>query len=281
MLTGSPNFGSWKGAISSAESLAPGPSADPSDYLVLAAHRTKRPDILTAFKPYIGGWNITNNLLGSAPGFILAAVWIWSFGSLLVVPLLQIESTRESQGIIIQFKKNLPNFTDSLYLCYCVIISNLPIRIHSLVVVVVPEIELHTASAKVLLKADIIYFFDVRTKRPDILTAFKPYIGGWNITNNLLGSAPGFILAAVWILSFGSLLVVPLLQMESTRESQGIIQFKKNLPHFTDSLYLCYCVIISNLPIRIHSLVVVVVPEIELNLCDDCEKERRRNLFDE
>ncbi|KAF2551937.1 hypothetical protein F2Q68_00035493 [Brassica cretica] len=142
LILGSPNFGSWKGAISSAESLAPGPSADPSDYLVLAAHRTKRPDILTAFKPYIGGWNITNNLLGSAPGFILAAVWIWSFGSLLVVPLLQIESTRESQGIIIQFKKNLPNFTDSLYLCYCVIISNLPIRIHSLVVVVVPEIEL-------------------------------------------------------------------------------------------------------------------------------------------
>ncbi|KAF2550868.1 hypothetical protein F2Q68_00035492 [Brassica cretica] len=140
MLTGSPNFGSWKGAISSAESLAPGPSADPSDYLVLAAHKTKRPDILTAFKPYNGGWNITNNLLGSAPGFILAAVWILSFGSLLVVPLLQMESTRESQGII-QFKKNLPHFTDSLYLCYCVIISNLPIRIHSLVVVVVPEIE--------------------------------------------------------------------------------------------------------------------------------------------
>ena len=77
-----------------------------------------------------------------APGFILAAVWILSFGSLLVVPLLQMESTRESQGIIIQYKKNLPQFTDSLYLCYCVIISNLPIRIHSLVVVVVPEIEL-------------------------------------------------------------------------------------------------------------------------------------------
>ena len=60
LLTGSPNFGSWKGVIS-AESLAPGPSADFSDYLVLAAHRTKRPDILRAFKPYSGGWNITNN----------------------------------------------------------------------------------------------------------------------------------------------------------------------------------------------------------------------------
>ncbi|EFH61946.1 hypothetical protein ARALYDRAFT_899119 [Arabidopsis lyrata subsp. lyrata] len=59
-----------KGGIS----LAPGPSADDvSDYLVLAAHRTKRPDILRAFKPYHGGWNITNNhywalLLGSSNG---------------------------------------------------------------------------------------------------------------------------------------------------------------------------------------------------------------------
>ncbi|KAH0885412.1 hypothetical protein HID58_061508 [Brassica napus] len=40
-------------------SLAPGP--DFSDYLVLAAHRTKRPNILRAFKPYRGGWIITNN----------------------------------------------------------------------------------------------------------------------------------------------------------------------------------------------------------------------------
>lgn len=90
LILGSPNFGSWKGAIS-AESLAPGPSADLSDYLVLAAHRTKRPDILRAFKPYSGGWNITNNHYWAsvgftgAPGFILAAVWILSFGSLLVV----------------------------------------------------------------------------------------------------------------------------------------------------------------------------------------------------
>lgn len=115
--SGSPNFGSsWKGGIS----LAPGPSADDvSNYLVLAAHRTKRPDILRAFKPYRGGWNITNNHYWAvslfffvifncfnfisyriclvmviylqsvgftgAPGFILAAIWILSFGSLLVV----------------------------------------------------------------------------------------------------------------------------------------------------------------------------------------------------
>ncbi|KAL1189941.1 hypothetical protein V5N11_012701 [Cardamine amara subsp. amara] len=86
-ILGSPNFGSWKNGIS----LAPGPSAEISDYLVLAAHRTKRPDILRAFKPYHGGWNITNNHYWAsvgftgAPGFILAAVWLLSFGSLLVV----------------------------------------------------------------------------------------------------------------------------------------------------------------------------------------------------
>uniref|UniRef100_A0A1J3GZ23 Transmembrane protein n=1 Tax=Noccaea caerulescens TaxID=107243 RepID=A0A1J3GZ23_NOCCA len=90
LILGSPNFGSWKGVIS-ADSLAPGPSSDFSDYLVLAADRTKRPDILRAFKPYRGGWNITNNHYWAsvgftgAPGFILAAVWILSFGSLLVV----------------------------------------------------------------------------------------------------------------------------------------------------------------------------------------------------
>ncbi|XP_056851408.1 uncharacterized protein LOC130500398 [Raphanus sativus] len=65
---GSPNFGSWKGAIST-DSLAPGPSADLSDYLVLAAHRTKRPDILRAFKPYRGGWNITDNHYWASIGF--------------------------------------------------------------------------------------------------------------------------------------------------------------------------------------------------------------------
>ncbi|XP_010474269.1 PREDICTED: uncharacterized protein LOC104753766 [Camelina sativa] len=89
LILGSPNFG-WKGGIS----LAPGPSSSDdvvSDYLVLAAHRTKRPDILRAFKPYLGGWNITNNHYWAsvgftgAPGFILAVIWLLSFGSLLVV----------------------------------------------------------------------------------------------------------------------------------------------------------------------------------------------------
>ncbi|CAH8261795.1 unnamed protein product [Arabidopsis lyrata] len=67
-------------------SLAPGPSADDvSDYLVLAAHRTKRPDILRAFKPYHGGWNITNNHYWASvgftgtPGFILAATWLFKW----------------------------------------------------------------------------------------------------------------------------------------------------------------------------------------------------------
>ncbi|KFK41536.1 hypothetical protein AALP_AA2G142000 [Arabis alpina] len=91
LILGSPNFGSWKSVISP-ELLAPGPSVIViSDYLVLAAYRTKRPDILKAFKPYHGGWNITNNHYWAsvgftgAPAFILAIVWILSFGSLLVL----------------------------------------------------------------------------------------------------------------------------------------------------------------------------------------------------
>ncbi|CAH8363216.1 unnamed protein product [Eruca vesicaria subsp. sativa] len=85
----SPNFGSWKGAISAA-SLAPGPSADPSDYLVLAAHRTKRPDISGPLSlTLVAGTSptiTTGQFVSScAPSFILAAVWILSFGSLLVV----------------------------------------------------------------------------------------------------------------------------------------------------------------------------------------------------
>lgn len=54
------NLGSWKNDISeTAES--PGPSSDGSQgTLVLAAKRTKRPDILNGFKRYRGGWDIVN-----------------------------------------------------------------------------------------------------------------------------------------------------------------------------------------------------------------------------
>lgn len=76
-ITGSPNFGSWKGAIST-DSLAPGPSAVVSDYLVLAADRTKRPDILRAFKPYHGGWNITNNHYWAVSLSSLSPVLCWT-----------------------------------------------------------------------------------------------------------------------------------------------------------------------------------------------------------
>jgi hypothetical protein len=51
-------LGSWKNEISDA-AQAPGPASDDAT-LVLAANRTKRPDILRGFRRYHGGWDITN-----------------------------------------------------------------------------------------------------------------------------------------------------------------------------------------------------------------------------
>lgn len=50
-------MGAWKNEIyASAEAPAPAPV----ESLVLAANRTKRPDILNRFRRYQGGWDITN-----------------------------------------------------------------------------------------------------------------------------------------------------------------------------------------------------------------------------
>ncbi|XP_010555160.1 PREDICTED: uncharacterized protein LOC104824728 [Tarenaya hassleriana] len=91
LILGSNDFGSWRDAIS-AESVAPGPSVG-GEYgrLVLAADRTKRPDLLRGFRPYRGGWNITSNHYWAsvgftgAAGFVLAFLWLVSFGSLLAI----------------------------------------------------------------------------------------------------------------------------------------------------------------------------------------------------
>ncbi|KAK1324944.1 hypothetical protein QJS10_CPA01g01415 [Acorus calamus] len=62
------------------------PAQDPKVSLVLAAERTKRPDILSKFRWYEEGWNITNRHYWAsvgftgAPGFILAIVWLLTFG---------------------------------------------------------------------------------------------------------------------------------------------------------------------------------------------------------
>ncbi|KAK6122327.1 hypothetical protein DH2020_043947 [Rehmannia glutinosa] len=58
---GEENLGSWKDEIlsSNPEAEAPGPANDVST-LVLAENRTKRPDILSRFHKYRGGWDIAN-----------------------------------------------------------------------------------------------------------------------------------------------------------------------------------------------------------------------------
>lgn len=69
---------------------APGPAKAVST-LVLAEHRTKRPDILRGFKKYEGGWDIASKHYWAsvgftgAAGFILAVVWFVSFGLALLV----------------------------------------------------------------------------------------------------------------------------------------------------------------------------------------------------
>ncbi|XVE92074.1 hypothetical protein REPUB_Repub01dG0066200 [Reevesia pubescens] len=90
-IFGGVNLGAWKNEISEL-AQAPAPTNDdPPSTLVLAAHRTNRPDILQHFKHYLGGWDITNRHYWAsvgftgAAGFIFAALWFVSFGLVLVV----------------------------------------------------------------------------------------------------------------------------------------------------------------------------------------------------
>ncbi|XP_028119619.1 uncharacterized protein LOC114317120 [Camellia sinensis] len=92
-ILGDENLGPWKyGILSSTAAQAPGPESEvPTSTLVLAANRTKRPDILRGFKRYRGGWDIANKHYWTsvgftgAVGFILSLVWFVSFGLALVV----------------------------------------------------------------------------------------------------------------------------------------------------------------------------------------------------
>ncbi|XP_020581204.1 uncharacterized protein LOC110025213 isoform X2 [Phalaenopsis equestris] len=74
--------------------LASGPAAmapDAGVLLVLAAKRTRRPDVLNKFRHYRGGWDITNRHYWAsvgftgAAGFILALIWFLSFAFALAV----------------------------------------------------------------------------------------------------------------------------------------------------------------------------------------------------
>ncbi|GLJ09309.1 hypothetical protein SUGI_0106100 [Cryptomeria japonica] len=63
-----------------------GSSMDSSISMILAEHRTRRPDILYKFRQYKGGWNITNKHYWASvgftgvPGLILAVLWFTAFG---------------------------------------------------------------------------------------------------------------------------------------------------------------------------------------------------------
>ncbi|XP_026402892.1 uncharacterized protein LOC113298379 [Papaver somniferum] len=90
--SGEEKVGSWtKGLLQFSESPSPSYEHPPGDTLILAAKRTIRPDILSGFRRYRGGWDIRNRhywasvgFTGSA-GFILAALWFVCFGFALVV----------------------------------------------------------------------------------------------------------------------------------------------------------------------------------------------------
>ncbi|KAA8529084.1 hypothetical protein F0562_033428 [Nyssa sinensis] len=91
-ILGEENLGPWKNGILSAAAEAPGSANDgPPSTLVLAAKRTKRPDVLRGFRRYRGGWDITNKHYWTsvgftvAAGFILARLWFVSFGLALLV----------------------------------------------------------------------------------------------------------------------------------------------------------------------------------------------------
>ncbi|XP_028759508.1 uncharacterized protein LOC114718376 [Neltuma alba] len=92
-ILGGDNLGPWKNEIEQA-ALAPGPETDSHQgTLVLAANRTRRPDILRHFRQYRGGWDITNQHYWAsvgftgAAGFILAVLWFISFGLALIIHL--------------------------------------------------------------------------------------------------------------------------------------------------------------------------------------------------
>ncbi|KAI8538981.1 hypothetical protein RHMOL_Rhmol09G0145700 [Rhododendron molle] len=91
-LVGEESLGPFKHGALSGAAQAPGPANEvPSSTLVLAASRTKRPDILHGFRRYRGGWDFANKHYWAsvgftgAFGFILAVLWFVSFGLALVV----------------------------------------------------------------------------------------------------------------------------------------------------------------------------------------------------
>ncbi|CAA7402161.1 unnamed protein product [Spirodela intermedia] len=102
------------------ELIAPSPSA--RFPLILAATRTKRPDLLNRFKFYRGGWDITNRHYWTsigftgAAGFILSFMWFTFFGVVLLA------SRCSKWGINMKHKK-LSSYGRQIYLMLLVIFT--------------------------------------------------------------------------------------------------------------------------------------------------------------
>ncbi|KAL6529188.1 hypothetical protein OROGR_014811 [Orobanche gracilis] len=86
-ISGGENVGSWKEEIMSSNGKSPMAADDVGSTLVLARNRTKRPDILSKFRKYRGGWDIADKHYWAvrAPAFILAIIWFILFGLGLAV----------------------------------------------------------------------------------------------------------------------------------------------------------------------------------------------------
>ncbi|KAL5726637.1 hypothetical protein ACHQM5_009664 [Ranunculus cassubicifolius] len=91
-ILGGHNLGSLDtGFLQFAQAPSPDSSNGENQTIILAKKRTERPDILRGFKKYHGGWDIMNRHYWSsvgftgAAGFILAALWLISFGTVLVL----------------------------------------------------------------------------------------------------------------------------------------------------------------------------------------------------
>ncbi|KAG0493424.1 hypothetical protein HPP92_004418 [Vanilla planifolia] len=90
---------------------------------ILAANRTRRPDVLEKFRPYKGGWDMTNKhywasvSFTGATGFILAVVWLTSFAVALIAPLLQVENTFHGESFRTATPTNRSSVAAVVYLC--------------------------------------------------------------------------------------------------------------------------------------------------------------------
>ncbi|CAH9096005.1 unnamed protein product [Cuscuta epithymum] len=87
------NFAAWTNReLNAALTQAPSPATQGlNDTLLLAGDRTRRPDILSRFHKYKGGWDIVNKHYWAsvgftgAAGFILSVLWFAFFGLALMV----------------------------------------------------------------------------------------------------------------------------------------------------------------------------------------------------